>query len=43
MGQGNFRKRSACHRFTEIFQCVINRQRDTNSRIFRQNPHSKLF
>ena len=39
----NFRKCSRCHRFSEIFQCVINRRRNTDSRIFRQTPYSKLF
>ena len=39
----NFRKCSRCHCFSEIFQCVINRQMNTNSRIFRQKSYSKLF
>ena len=34
MRQDNFRKCSRCHRFSEIFRCVINRQMNTNSRIF---------
>ena len=43
MRQDNFRKRFKCHRFNEIFQCVINRRRNTNSRIFCQKPYPKLF
>ena len=43
MRQVSFRKCSRCHRFSEIFQCVINWRRNTNSRIFRQKPYSKLF
>ena len=34
MSQDNFRKCSRCHRFSEIFRYVINRQMNTNSRIF---------
>ena len=35
MRQGDFRKCSRCHRFSKIFQCVINRRMNTNPRIFR--------
>ena len=41
--QDNFRKCSWCHHFSKRFQCVIKRQSNTNARIFRQNPYSKLF
>ena len=37
MGRDNFGKCSTCHHFSEVFQCVINRRRYTNSRIFRRN------
>ena len=43
MRQDNFRKCSRCHRFNEIFKCVINRRRNTESRIFRQKPYSNLM
>ena len=43
MRQDNFRKCSRCHRISKIFQCVINRRRNTNSRMFCQQPYSKLF
>ena len=36
MEQDNFRKLSTCHRFSEIFQWLINRRRNANSCIFRQ-------
>ena len=34
MRQEKFRKCSICHRFSEIFQLVINRRINKNSRIF---------
>ena len=34
MEQDKFRKSYTCHRFSEIFQCVINRRRDTHSYFF---------
>ena len=38
-----FRKCSRCHRFSEIFQCIINRRRNTNSRIFLQKPFKTIL
>ena len=32
--EDNFKKCSRCRRFSQIFQCVINRRMNTNSRIF---------
>ena len=34
MREDNFSKCSGCHRFSEIFQCVINRRMNTNACIF---------
>ena len=31
MRQDNFKKCYKCHRFSEIFQCVINRRRNTKA------------
>ena len=43
MRQDNFRKCSWCHYFSEIFHYVINRQKNTNSWIFRIENIGQIY
>ena len=43
MRQDNFRKCSRCHRFSEIFQCVINRWENTKTLTFFVKSHIQNY